>query len=287
GNIFGASPLQWDVLSSARSPDGVILFGLAPGAGTPGKSKYARIEGHDGSIISPTSPPSTDTSSASVTSLVYHHPSRSFVAGLSNGVIETSGSGVNVTPTGFNKGALGNTWTARETPNANARSSMATASPIGTAIVATTSGLTQSYVYSENGVDWTAGTFPVAVEDPMVVRTGGPDASFVVVDADRSLTAPIADPTAWTDNGFGSGAGDPLVSIAVFNRLIVVATETSKVMRATMSNGASWAPVFDAAAFIVHIAAGDGQIVAVDASENIYWGFVLGTVPEDPMFEEW
>jgi hypothetical protein len=121
----------------------------------------------------------------------------------------------------------------------------------------------------------------------MVVRTGGPDASFVVVDADRSLVAPISDPTAWVDNGFGSGAGNPIVSIAVFNRLIVVATQASKVMRATMSNGASWKPVFDTAAFIVHIAAGDGQIVAVDASENIYWGFVLGTVPEDPMFEEW
>lgn len=119
-----------------------LVFGGDNGAST---QKYAySTTGTNGTFNAGTS---ADNTTATVGAMVWIAGSVNlFVAGLSDGGIETS-------PTG-------QTWTDRTVPNANTRTSMATN---GTdLIVACTSASTDKYITSANGTSWTERSFPAS-----------------------------------------------------------------------------------------------------------------------------
>lgn len=130
-------------LCAAVASDGLnIVIG---GNGGASATKYAYATGGMNTALSTAN--STDNTSATINTVCYIAGSVNlFVAGLSDGDIETS-------PTGA-------TWTARTTPNSNARRRIATN---GTdLLVSVSSASTDAYLTSTNATSWTERAFPTS-----------------------------------------------------------------------------------------------------------------------------
>lgn len=130
----------------------VLLVGGLPGSSS--NQKYRRYNMLSGTWSSPTS---TISSAASVNCIAWVPALGLFVAGHSDGVVETSPDGT--------------TWTARTTPNSDARSGIAVG-PINGAsggIVISSSASTNKVIQSVDGVTWTERTLPVTFSMPNAV----------------------------------------------------------------------------------------------------------------------
>lgn len=120
---------------------GVMVFGGLPGSSS--NQKYRVLSFGAWSTTN-----SSFTSTASVECIAWVSALGLFVAGLSDGGVETSPDGV--------------TWTARTTPNANARSSIAVG-PINGAnggVVISSSAAVNKVIRSVDGITWTEHTLP-------------------------------------------------------------------------------------------------------------------------------
>lgn len=190
----------------------IVVIGGLPGSSS--NQKYRRLNEN---TMAWTTPVSSQTSTASVDCLAWVPALGLFVAGLSDGKVETSPDGV--------------TWTLRTTPNANARTSIAVG-PINGAsggIVMGSSVATNTLIHSVDGINWTQRTlspgFPsseIVVYVPLlgqysVMNNGGgglntsPDG---VTWTSRAIALPIA---------LATGLGVIQNSFAAFGRTIMLA----------------------------------------------------------------
>lgn len=199
-----------------------IVFGGDNGAST---QKYAySTTGTNGTFNAGTS---ADNTTATTNCMVWIAGSVNlFVAGLSDGGIETS-------PTG-------QTWTDRTVPNANTRTSMATN---GTDLIAVaTSASTDKYITSANGTSWTERSFPSSTTGWRIEYSSYWSrwyASNASGDFYKS-----SDAITWTTVATGGALGGTLIAAG---RVLVMSCNASLILGSTniqvvasVDEGATW-----------------------------------------------
>jgi len=197
-----------------------VLFGGDPGGASTSKIARSTTGLNAGTFAAVTS---IDATAAAVNTLAYFNSL--YVAGLSDGGIETSADGA--------------TWADRTVPNSNARTGFAQSSA---RLLAFTSASTDKYIYSTNATSWTEGTLPASSTN----WTGAWNeihGLFVVTNAAGSVYTSPDGLAPWTLAGTFSLLATATLAIS-YRR--VVAFACSSIIVASIDAGTTW---FVAASF--------------------------------------
>ncbi len=221
---------------------GLVVAGGDPVSGS-GASKYAASsdDGTNWSIGT-----STDTlDSVNVDALIWSSTASMFIAGLSDGTIETSTNGTS--------------WVSQTTPNSDARRPPADS---GSIILVPTSGSSDKYITSTNGTTWTERTLPAADVHRFVWL---PSLSLFISAGD-SNTYSSSDGIAWSSAGLTAhplGIFTSSKAAAMGRIMVLIGTSAAGGnIASTIDGGKTWEHHTDLGS-VSEIIAGDDQWAAM------------------------
>lgn len=201
---------------------------------------------------------SADTGTPSVECLTFFNSL--YIAGLSNGAIETSPDG--------------STWTNRSVPNANARKEFATN---GSILVCVHSASSDKYITSTDGTTWTERSFPVSATGWRIVYNTGLSKFFAVQQQATPTLYSSSDGISWNTVGNDASFSSSCI-LRSFGRVLVGLSGT--VITVSTDGGSTWKRVATTAAgsgwdagATDSVAYNDGRIVAIDSAAAVWATF--------------
>lgn len=222
-----------------------VLYGGDPGGASAAKIARSTTGNNPGTFAAVTS---VDATTATVRCLALFNGL--YVAGMSNGNIETSPDGV--------------TWTNRTVPDSRSRSFFAQNS---TSLLAVTSASTDRYIRSTTGTTWTIEVLP-ATSTTWAVAWNSQLELFMVVNAAGQVWTSPDGLAPWTSRGTFVLLGTTPRLLA-FGRLFVVSSGGA--IYASADSGATWEAMVDfgASVTINHMFYESGQLAVVLSSGAI------------------
>ncbi len=202
---------------------GIVLVG---GDGGASASKIRRcVETSTGGTWSSVN--MVDATAATCNCLAYFSAGSKWIAGLSNGNIETSADGTS------------GSWTNRTVPNATTRSRIACSSSKAVVIPITA---TDKAIYSSDGITWAESTLPSSSTWLSVAHSTVRDA-FLAVGA-AGVIAKSADGITWSTSGITAPASNELAQVVSLGRLWVILEDDGGGTRTRLwvsaDNAATW-----------------------------------------------
>jgi hypothetical protein len=186
-----------------------------------------------------------------------------WIAGLSNGAVETSPDGV--------------TWTARTTPNSDARTQIAVSA---TAVVITSSGFVNRAIRSTDGVNWSEVTLP-STHNWLAITYNPRLLQFFAVRL--GAAAKSTDGITWSSAGLTSPAGlISLVDVIAYKRFFLLTGSHGVTSCSTWYSadaGATWVPMhaWSAGGVAVHsLAISPARVGWKDSSGQHFLSMVAG-----------
>lgn len=191
----------------------IVVIGGLPGSSS--NQKYRRL---DENVMTWSTPASSQTSTASVDCIAWVPAIGLFVAGLSDGKVETSPDGT--------------TWTLRTTPNANARTSIAVGPINGSSggILMGSSVATNTLIHSVDGINWTQRTLSPGFPSSEIVVYVPLLGQYSVMNNGIGALNTSPDGITWTSRvrtlpiALVTGLGVVQNSFAAFGRTIMLAS---------------------------------------------------------------
>lgn len=277
GGVFVAgpsSPVNGITSIAARaavydSVNNQLVVGVTPTASS--NQKYRRATGNGTASWGAGTSSATNTNG--VACIGFSQPLGMLVAGhLVSGLVETSVDG-------------GLTWTARTTPNADVRQSIATGTgPSNPGIVITTSAVQNRLIHSTDGINWAQRSLPAAAKYWQNVVWVPLRGEFVAITENLDDVAYSTDGITWTTRArtlppgiaFGSVTD---VKLVAFGRTIfgVLTQIPNNLYVYSQDGGASWkvAGTAPAGATIGPLASSGKQLM-YSLSTNVQWTLATG-----------